>query len=140
MTIRFSCSHWDDRFFAAKTVNLDWTGTLVENWINLIPEKLLACVWERKFVTISWYTARIYLNEGGVGIFGFAVLTNFWFGFSVFARFWYLAGLRSFSNLVFGLLFLSTIMAVFPIFCPMHFRVFSFCQRRKLHPGVALKL
>jgi len=63
------------------------------------------------------------LIEGGVGIFGFANVANFWFGFSVLAG--VLCGLRVFSNLVFGFRFLSTMMAVFLIFLPNAFYGFS---------------
>ena len=40
-------------------------------------------------------------------------------------RFWCLCGLRVFSNLVFGFQFLSTMIAVFPIFLPNAFYGFS---------------
>ena len=62
VTIRFSCSHWDDRFFAAKTVNLDWTGTLVENWINLIPERT-ACLCVGKEIRHNFLVHRENLLE-----------------------------------------------------------------------------
>ena len=54
-TISFSCNHWDDRVFVAKTAN-----SVFENWRNLILERT-ACLRKREFVTISWYT-RIYRN------------------------------------------------------------------------------
>ena len=71
-------------------------------------------------------------TEGGVRIFGFADLANAsWFVFLVFALkncgvfFGVFSGLRVFSNLVFGFLFLSTIMAVFQISLSNAFYGFS---------------
>ena len=66
---------------------------------------------------------------GGVGIFGFTDLANFWFGFSVFA-------LKNFGFFGFGVLsdlwvfvFLSTVMAVFFLdFSARNFTVFLVCQ------------
>jgi len=43
------------------------------------------------------------------------------------------------TNIVFGFRFLSTMMAVFGFFSPMHFTVLLVLPR-KLHPTVALKL
>ena len=65
------------------------------------------------------------MKEGGVGIFGFADLTNAWFGFSVFALeencgfsvLGVFLGLRVFSNLVsrfrFSSIMPAAMMAVF---------------------------
>jgi len=73
------------------------------------------------------------LQEGGVEIFGFADLANFWFGFRNqtlrFFSFDVLCGLLVFSNSVFGFRFVSAMMAVFSDFsvnCILRF--FWFCQ------------
>ena len=75
------------------------------------------------------------ISEGGVAIFDFTDLANFWFGFSVFALknfgFGVSCSLLIFSNLAFGFRFLSTMMAVFrPFFCPIHFTVFLVSPRK----------
>ena len=68
-------------------------------------------------------------SRGGVGIFGFADLANFWFGFAVFAlktavfRFWCLVRFAGF--LQYRLWFLPTIMVGFQIFLPNAFYGFS---------------
>ena len=85
------------------------------------------------------------LKGGGVEIFRFADLVNFWFGFSVFALkrlqffgFGVLCSLRVFSYLFFDFRFLATIMAVFQIFCQMLFMVFLVFSR-KVHFVVSLE-
>ena len=77
--------------------------------------------------------------------FGFADLANVWFGFrfshlktAVF-RFWGLPQLAGFLEFRFWFSVFSKMMAIFRVFCPVHFTVFL-VSPRQLHPAVALKL